>query len=812
MSEVVLHAPFAGWLAPLSAVPDPVFGEGMMGDGMAIDPTDSVLRAPADARVVLIPDTAHAVTLALANGVELLIHIGLETVALGGEGFTAIAKAGDHVRTGDPLIRFDLDRVALGAKDLITPIVVASEGAWVTTNRPGRLVVAGEPIATVSGGTSTVAAATPTATARRLIEVMAPHGIHARPAARIVALLRPYAAEVTLRIDGRSASARSTVALLALAAKAGQQVEAEAVGADAEAALEALAAFAQVRFGDEASAAAPVVAAAAPSGQGVCASPGLAIGVAFQYRASFVEPARQAAGTATTERAALDHALRTIASAQHGEIGDAHRALIEDPELLTSAKRRIAEGSSAAFAWLSATREAAATLRATGDAMLMERMADLEDIGRQVVTLLTGTDTAAQVVLPENAILIAEDLLPSQFLALDRGRPAGICTAAGGPTAHVAILAASAGLPMIVAAGSEILSIPDGQPVILDADGARIEVDPDIDRLAQVAAEVSARRDRRRAELAAAQDLCVMADGTRIEIFANLGSDEDAAAAVAAGAEGCGLLRTEFLFLERDSAPTEAEQRALYARIAATLGDRPLILRTLDIGGDKPVPYLPQAHEENPALGLRGVRLSMVRPDLLDVQLRAAVSGVPGSQCRIMIPMIIDLAELRAVRAHLDAAIAAVGRTDLVQLGVMIETPAAALLADQIAAEADFLSVGTNDLTQYTLACDRGNAAVSAKVDALHPAVLRMIGQAARGAVAHGRWIGVCGGLTTDPLAIPALIGLGVTELSAPPSTVPALKAAVRKLDMAACVALAARACAAESAQAVRTILAEAKS
>jgi phosphocarrier protein FPr/phosphocarrier protein len=811
VTTVVLHAPFAGWLTPLSTVPDPVFGEGMMGEGVAIDPTEPVLRAPADAQVLSVPETAHAVTLALTNGVELLIHIGLETVALGGEGFTALVKAGDRVRTGDPLIRFDLDKVALGAKDLITPIVAASDGARVTIDRAGRVVQRGDPIGTVSASAAAAASTNAGTIARRLIAVSAPHGIHARPAARIVALLRPYAADVTLRANGRSASARSTVALLALAAKHGQEVEAEAVGVDAEAALEALAQFAAERFGDEHGAALPVAAATAQGDRGVCASPGLAIGHAFQYRPGFVEPKPDGAGEAA-ERTALDKALHEAAATQHGAIGEAHRALIQDPELREHAFRSIAEGSSAAFAWLAATREAAATLRATGDGLLIERVADLEDVARQVIALLTGAGEPPAAALPERAILIAEDLLPSQFLALDRGQLAGICTVAGGPTAHVAILATAAGVPMVVAAGRDVLSIRDGQSIILDADNARIEVEPGIDRLASVAAEISARRGRRAAQLGAAQDLCVMADGTRIEVFANLGSAEDAVAAVSAGAEGCGLLRTEFLFLDREVAPDEAEQRALYARIATILGDRPLILRTLDIGGDKPVPYLPQAPEENPALGLRGVRLSLARPDLLAIQLRAAIAGIPGGQCRIMVPMVTDLAELRAVRAHLDAAMAAVGRKDPVQLGVMIETPAAALLADQLAAEADFLSVGTNDLTQYTLASDRGNAAVAGKVDALHPAVLRLIGQAARGAQAHGRWIGVCGGLTADPLAAPVLIGLGVTELSAPPAAVPALKAAVRRLDMTACVALASRACAAESPQAIRAMLAEAAS
>ncbi|SFR87678.1 phosphoenolpyruvate--protein phosphotransferase [Sphingomonas jatrophae] len=807
MSEVTLHAPLAGLLVPLGAVPDPVFGEGMMGDGFAIDPIEGVLRAPAPGRILSIPASGHAVTMKLENGVDLLIHIGLETVALNGVGFEAVARAGDTVRTGDPLIRFDLDAVGLAARDLITPLVATSDGARVTLAAQTGLVAAGTPIGRVTG---TVAAATvreaESRRETRVIDVTAPNGIHARPAARIVALLKPYAAEVTLYLGERSASARSTVALLALAAKRGDRIDAEAVGADADAALAALAAFATERFGDEAS---PAPTPAAPPRQregGICAVPGLAIGHALTFRAPEIAVEHDGGGV-EHERAALTEARHAVAAGLRGEIGEAHRALLEDPALIAAADTQIAAGRSAGFAWRQAIAEAAGVLRATGDALLIERVADLEDVARQVIARLSGAEPRA-MSLPNDTILIAEDLLPSQFLALDRARLAGICTASGGPTAHVAILAAAAGVPMVVAAGPDVLAIADGETVILDADHGSIERAPDIDRLAAAAAAIAAARERRAAQAKAAQAPCVMADGTRIEIFANLGSVEDAAMAVSAGAEGCGLLRTEFLFLDRAAPPDEAEQRTLYARIAAALGERPLILRTLDIGGDKPVPYLPRIAEENPALGLRGIRLGLARPDLLDTQLRAAVSAIPGEQCRIMLPMIVDVAELAAIRARLAQALADTGRTAPVQLGVMIETPAAALLADQLAAEADFFSIGTNDLTQYVLACDRGNAAVSDKVDALHPAVLRLIGHAARAAAARGRWTGVCGGLAADPAAAALLIGLGITKLSAPPGMIPALKAAVRELSMPECVTLAERACAAASPHAVRALLA----
>ena len=809
MNPVTLHAPMAGWLCLLDEVPDPVFAERMMGDGFAIDPTEGVLRAPADGVVVALPASSHALTLALANGVELLLHIGLETVALQGEGFAPKVAVGDRVCTGDPLIAFDLDAVARRAKDMVTPIVAVSEGAIVLPQRLSRRVTAGDPIATITVADRAGAPVEdPVAALTHSITVRAPHGIHARPAARIVALLKGHAAEVTLVNGDHQASARSVTALLALGARHGDMIEARASGADAAAALDALAAFADARFGDEEVPPAPPPLPPRADDGGVSAAPGLAIGRALQFRPARLDVPRQGAGIAH-ERRALTDALRTVAAAQRGAIAEAHRALLDDPALMAAAEAHIAEGSSAAYAWASATGGAADALRATGDALLQERVADLEDLEQQVVAHLLGEPPAAMPAIAPDTILIARDLLPSQFLALPLDRVGGICTAEGGPTAHVAILAASAGVPMLVAAGAGVLDIADGTTVLLDADACRIEHDPPIERLAMVATLIATRREDRAADLRAAQEPCGMADGTRIEIFANLGSAEDAARAVAAGAEGCGLLRTEFLFLDRATAPDEEEQRALYTRIAATLGTRPLIVRTLDIGGDKPVPYLPQPAEENPALGLRGIRLGLARPDLLAVQFRAILRAIPGEQCRIMLPMIVDAGELAQARAILDTAIAEVGRTDPVQLGVMIETPAAALLADQIAASADFLSIGSNDLTQYALACDRGNAAVSAKVDALHPAVLRLIRHAATGARQHGRWTGICGGLASDPAAAPLLIGLGLTELSAVPAAVPALKAKVRRLDMGVCVALAERACAASSPAAVRAMLAE---
>ena len=812
MSEVVLRAPFGGWLTPLEEVPDPVFAEKMMGDGVAVDPIENILCAPADATVIAIPETAHAVTLRLANGAELLVHVGLETVALGGKGFRALSSAGSEVRAGDPLLELDLDQVARSARSLVTPIVIANEGFTLSLGPLSRRVSLGDPVGTVCGSHDPSAGDDVGELHERIIRIEAQHGLHARPAARIAALAKQFAADVGVAHGERTANARSTVALMGLGIRQGDEVRIAGRGARGRAAVDAIMSLVESGLGEDKDAA-PLLVQHRPTGP-ISASPGLAIGTIVQLRATDLPVVRDGAGVGE-ERERLGEALAAVTTSlgagddAAGGLAAAHRELLEDPDLLGHANAEIAEGRSAAFAWRSACAAARDTIRATGDPLLIERAADLLDLERRVIAVLAGVE-AAQIELPPDALVVAPDLLPSEFLALDKDRIAGICMAQGGPTSHVAILAASAGIPMLVAAGETILDIAEGAAAILDADHGTLEQDPAPERLAEVRARIADQRERRVAEAQAAQDPCFTADGVRIEVFANLASLADAEAAVAAGAEGCGLLRTEFLFLGRDAPPDEEEQRQAYAEIAAALGNRPLIVRTIDIGADKKVGYLGIGDEDNPALGLRGVRLSLARPDLLQAQLRAILRGVPAAQCRIMLPMVADLAELREARAALEAAEAEVGSSDKVELGIMIETPASALLADELAAAADFLSVGTNDLTQYALAADRTNAAVSAMLDAFHPAVLRLIRSAAEGASSHGRMLGVCGGLASDPLAAALLVGLGVTELSAAPAAVPAVKAAVRRLSMDRCRDLASRACSAASAREARAIAAEA--
>jgi phosphocarrier protein FPr/phosphocarrier protein len=437
---------------------------------------------------------------------------------------------------------------------------------------------------------------------------------------------------------------------------------------------------------------------------------------------------------------------------------------------------------------------------------MAERRADLLDIERQVLQVLSGAPTDAQAALPERAIVLADDLLPSHLLALDSTRLAGLCTARGGPTSHVSILAASMGVPAVVAVGASVLAITPGTPLVLDAEAGFLIVDPqpaDRDRLDAL---VKARRDQRGRDQAAAHKPAILRDGAAMHVYCNLASVAGAAPAVLAGAEGCGLLRSEFLFLARSQAPDESEQLAQYQAIADVLGGRPLTVRTLDAGADKPMSYLSMPREANPALGLRGLRTSLAHPELFVTQLRAISRVTPHGRCRVLLPMVTDLDDVRAVREQLATACQFLG-VPSPPLGAMIETPAAALLADQLALECDFLSIGSNDLSQYTLAMDRLHPALTERLDALHPAVLRLIEKTTRAAAARHITTSVCGNLASDPEAVPVLIGLGVRELSMAPAQIPRLKALVRTLEAGACEELARRALDSENATQVRSLV-----
>lgn len=827
VTQLTLLAPLSGILLPLEQVPDPVFAQKMVGDGMSLDPTSNELLAPVAGRITQLHEAHHALTIASDAGPEILLHIGVDTVLLKGVGFSPLVQQGDRVAAGQVLIRFDADAVALGARSLLTQIVVAN-GESVTHIAPARgRVVAGQDILMVldlaeSAAPSRQGGDSPSNSMHRSGPVRLPNpaGLHARPAAVLAAAAKKYLADVRLQLGAKEANAKSLVAVMALSSRQGDEVFIQASGPDAAEAASALAALLAQGCGENLAEAAalgagpvhdepagsptPVKtrAAAGASGEllGVSASPGLAVGQIVQYRQGAIA-VEQAGGTPKHERARLDAALQdahtqleslkaALSEASKAQILSAHQELLADPDLFKAAIAAISAGDSAGYAWRSAYTAAAAQLEALDNALLRERAHDIRDVGRRVLALLSGVAQAA-IQVPDKAILIAEELSPSDTAALDRSKVLGFCTTTGGATSHVAILARSLGIPAICGIDAAALDLAEGSQVVLDGSGGVLQTAPGAAALESARLRMAQQAQRRSEEAAQAHLPAATQDGQRIEVVANVRNAADTLEGLTHGAEGVGLLRSEFLFDERDTAPSEGEQAQAYSAVAQALGtERVLVIRTLDVGGDKPLPYLPLPKEDNPFLGLRGVRVSLARPDLFRTQLRAIFRAAPLAQLHIMFPMIATLEEWRDARAILAEEQAALGLGD-VKVGLMIEVPSAALLAEQFAREADFFSIGSNDLTQYTLAMDRGHPQLAKQADALHPAVLKMIAMSCEGARQHGKWVGVCGGLASEPLAVPVLIGLGVTELSVSVPAIPAIKAQVKRLSLSACQGLA---------------------
>ena len=393
-------------------------------------------------------------------------------------------------------------------------------------------------------------------------------------------------------------------------------------------------------------------------------------------------------------------------------------------------------------------------------------------------------------------VALAEEVTPAEVAALAAAGALGVCSSRGATTGHAAILARAMGLPMVAGLGEALLAAPEGAVLALDGAAGRAWLDPPPALAAELARRGEVEARQRAEALASAAAPAVTRDGRRIEVMANIGGPADAAAAVAAGAEGVGVFRTELLFLDRQEAPGEDEQHALYLEAARALAGRPLTVRTLDAGGDKPLPYLHLPPEANPQLGERALRLCLARPELFKVQLRAILRVAASHPVRLLLPMVATVSEWRAAMALVEEARGEVRRRGgeappRLVAGAMIEIPAAALQAGALAVEADFLSIGTNDLTQYTLAAERGNARLAALADALQPAVLDLVRRTVEAAHAKGKPVAVCGELAADPLAIPLLVGLGVDELSMSAPAIPRAKALVRTLDASACRALA---------------------
>lgn len=658
-------------------------------------------------------------------------------------------------------------------------------------------------------------------------------GLHARPASVFVDLAKGFQADIKVRYGAEAASGKSLISLLQLGATPGSTIRVSAQGADAAAALAALQVAIASGLGDEPeqqqqSASATitqgwVLRAAGETLSGVSASSGLAIGVTRQYKPRtimvedepgepFIEGNRfqEALNAAQGELDRLYEEVKTRLGSGKAAIFRVHAELLSDAEIIQQTILLIYQRHSAAWAWQQVINERVSQMQKLDDPVLAGRAVDLSDIGQRVLRHLVGMpeDAGAPLagaLLETPIILIAEDLTPSDTAALDPDTILGFCTVKGGPTSHTAILARSLGIPAVVGAGDALLNIPNGTPGILDGTNGRLYLKPseaDVRAAQALQQQLQLQQDEANTTRFAP---AITSDGYRVEVAANINRAADAPQAVEAGAEGVGLMRTEFLFLERSSVPSEDEQFEAYRAMVQALHGRPLIIRTLDIGGDKEVPYLNLPKEDNSFLGIRGIRFCLARPDLFIPQLHALYRAAAHGPLHIMFPMIATVEDWRQAREIAERV-----RQELnaphVPLGIMIEVPSAAILADQFAQEVDFFSIGTNDLTQYTLAMDRLHPQLAKQADGLHPAVLRMVESTVQAARKAGKWVGVCGGLAGDPKGAVILIGLGVSELSVGIPSIATIKAHIRGFSLAEMQRIAQQALQCRTAAEVRSL------
>ena len=636
-------------------------------------------------------------------------------------------------------------------------------------------------------------------------------GLHARPATQFVKLARGFSANLEIVREGISANAKSAVKLMLLGVKEGDEISIRADGEDAVQALQALGDFAAC----EGSGAPGPNQADAPAPQnpefpspetenlalrGAPASEGCGIGPVFAFFPESLEAPRRAIAPHEIdgEIARLHRALAAVeadlarrkqeteASSEDLAIAAALGDIGRDEAFLSLLDAAIRAGQDAVSAALGSGASLARQFEALEDPYLRARGEDLRAIARQIALALLGRRDARLAEAPSGSVVIADEISAFDLIGAPLGRLAGLVCARGGSTSHVAIIARSHGLPAVLGFAAGASRLRAARLVALDGGTGEVALDPDAAAQASFHARIAAAN----AQKSLLQSYVRVEPRTRagrlVEIAANIGSLREIDAARAAGAMGVGLFRTELLFMESKRPPGEDEQAATYDALARAFAPAPVIVRTLDIGGDKPVPGIAFPHEDNPFLGWRGVRFCLDRPDIFKPQLRALLRAAVHGNLKVMVPMVAEAEELRSVKRLLDECrqeLSALGvPTGPIDLGVMIETPAAAFLADELAAEAAFFSIGTNDLAQYVMAADRQNPRVAHLNRADHPAVLRAIDMICRAALKAGIWVGICGEAAARPDLIPAFVAMGVSELSMSPASILRAKKCVTEI------------------------------
>jgi phosphocarrier protein FPr len=669
--KTTIFAPISGVIVPITDVPDPTFAQKMLGDGIAIDPIEETLYSPCDGKIIQIHSSKHALTIATPEGEEILIHIGIDTVGLKGEGFKTFVSEGDDVKRHDQLIVFDADLIAKKAASLLTLVIITTQDASVNLLSSGLAVSGETPLMDVekTDQPETVSLCGQLNVSEPIV-ILNPDGLHARPSAVLASNAKRFQSTIKLCLQDKEVNAKSVVAIMGLSIKKYDSVIISAEGPDSAQAVEALATLVQSGLGENLhvipgqrkdTASEPAPSKPAPSDDpnvmvGVSASPGLVTGVIYQLEEVTVDLPKEGFGLAKEQQdleAAItkaqeeldqiENSLRLSADTSKAAIFAAHKELLTDPELKESAFAGLKQGQSAAWAWRASYQSQAEILSKLENPLLAARATDIRDIGERVLSQLIGFEKRSTAI-PSKAILVASDLTPSDTANLSKGEVLGFCLTGGSATSHASILARAAGLPAVVAVSQSALKIPNGTLAILDGDQGFLKINPAPSEVTEVQTKQIQASEMRQKELEAASQPAMTIDGFKIKVCGNISGLAEASEIPGLGGEGVGLLRSEFLFLDRTEAPTESEQTASYEGIAKHLGpNRDLIVRTLDVGGDKPLAYMPLPEEINPFLGIRGIRLNMLGTEIFSAQVRSILKVANLTNLGLMFPMISPL-------------------------------------------------------------------------------------------------------------------------------------------------------------------------
>ncbi len=813
--NISLFSPINGELQKITDVPDPVFSQEVMGKGFAINPTNGYLYAPFSGVIKQVAETKHAVTLESENGAQVLIHIGVDTVNLKGQGFKTQVKTEQKIKSGDLLVEFDMSYLQenVPSKQIVIILLNSDKYSWDYSQAKFHKNVSAKTLLGVSilkgyqlekNDENITQDICSNISYTKNIIVNHKTGIHARPAALIQNIAKEFKQNITISLNDKTADAKSILDILNLGISYQDSIVIKVYGDNAEKIAENISSIIEQNSKEDNESSnnnikkkKTNISLGENKLSGITVNEGVVIGKVKQLKLNIPEFGEEFTSVDneinkfnnTTDKVieTLKQQVNQETNKDNKNIMQAHISLLSDSLWINSIINNIKLQNPVGKSIKLTLSEMSNKLNNNNNEVIKQRVNDITDIAIQLLNQLSPNTNNTNLEIKEPIVVIAEDILPSVFSKLDKSNILAIVTTKGSLTAHISIMARAYSIPMIINTEAKILEISDNQQIIVNASNSYININPTQDDIQKSNTLIKKIEINLNTVNKKSNEKSLTRDGTHIKIVANITSADEAKIAFDNGADGVGLLRSEILFMHKNSMPNDKEQLVDYQEIVDCLQGKSVVIRTLDIGTDKGLDYYPLEKEENPALGVRGIRVSLQNSDVLYNQLKAILSITPVESYKIMLPMISSVNEVIEVQKVISKIVTELNISTKVSLGVMIETPAAALIINQLNKLVDFYSIGTNDLSQYVLAMDRNSEKLTKYIDGLSPSVLRIMKIACNDANSKNKSVAVCGMLAENICAVPILLGLGVRELSVSPSNIGKIKDLVRKLDIENC-------------------------